>query len=97
MQKTLKTFEIHRLIRLASRQGFRLSVHARKRMDERGYVPDDVRCCLGTGIHNPLKDEWKGHTWRYRIFGKSVDGHDMELAVAIESDVIVVTVITPNK
>ena len=64
-------------------------------MTERGFLPDDVRRCLQNGLHNPTKDELKNHCWRYRIEGKSVDGARIDVAVAIQGEVIVVTVINP--
>jgi len=95
MVEVLSTSEIHNAIRNAARTEFRISIHARQRMDERGFVPDDIRRCLLTGLHNPTKDELKKNTWRYRIEGRTIDGSRIDIAVAINQGVIVVTVINP--
>jgi len=70
-----------------------LSEHAERQMNDRGFSRIDVRRCLLGGKHVPNLDEDKNGTWRYRIAGTTVDGDKISLAVIIDEDVIVVTVI----
>jgi hypothetical protein len=66
-------------------------------MAERNYMHPDVERCLKFGTHNQALDELKVGSWRYRIQGKTIDGRNIDLAVAIDDDVIVVTVIDPDQ
>jgi hypothetical protein len=63
--------------------------HANERLAERGATTADVRSALlgaTTAAHQPERDTW-------RIAGGSdTDGDDLTVIVAIEADVIVVTV-----
>lgn len=91
---SLSTPEIKRKLREAVRDGSVMySTHARKRMLERGFAVPDVERCLSGGFHDHACDELKEGMWHYRIQGKTVDGYDIKVAVAIEEDVVVITVI----
>jgi len=46
------------------------------------------------GAHNPRLDELKDGVWRYRIRGNATDGRELQIAVIIDSPVVVVTVIS---
>ncbi|HET7504270.1 MAG TPA: DUF4258 domain-containing protein [Kofleriaceae bacterium] len=62
--------------------------HAQDRMDERGASTDDVCNALvtaRTAAHEPDRDRWKVSG------GTDLDGDALQVVVAIEADVIVVT------
>lgn len=72
------------------------SVHALERLEERGIITLEVRYVLKTGRHEHVKDEYKveHNAWNYAIRGKTLDGRDLRIAVAIDSEgVLVVTAI----
>ena len=91
---TLSTPEVKRRLREAVNDGSVMyGDHAQKRMVKRGFTVPDVERCLSGGFHDHGRDELKDGTWRYRIQGKTVDGDDIKVAVAIEDNVVVITVI----
>lgn len=62
--------------------------HTQDRMDERGASTDDVCNALLTATdaaHEPEKDRWKV------TGGTDLDGDALKVVVAIEADVIIVT------
>jgi hypothetical protein len=63
------------------------SRHARERMVERNVRAQDVRAALQSASRCTATD---GGKWR--AGGKDLDGDDLDLIVALESGVVVVTV-----
>ena len=90
----LSTASLMKTLRHAVKAGtVRYTEHAQRQMRKRDFTVPDAERCLRNGYHDFAKDEDKGGTWRYRIQGTTVDGKSIKLAVALEEDVIVVTVI----
>lgn len=77
-----------RIKELVKRGDVRFTGHARVRMDERGATERDVCSALLSGTnaaHNVAKDN-------YVVSGGcDIDGDDLTVAVAIEADVVVIT------
>lgn len=76
--------------------GLRYSAHANQRMMERCIVRPEVEYVLKTGHHNKRKDKYneRHHDWDYAVEGKTVDGRNLRIIVAIISrDFLVVTAI----
>ena len=76
--------------RLATQYRIRFSWHAlHLRMPQRGATRDDVRRALMTAtsaVYQPDRDN-------YRVTGGTdTDGDDMDVVVAIEADLLIVTV-----
>jgi hypothetical protein len=74
---------------LAARNFIRYSSHARKRMSQRGATAADVRKALLTAT----AADWQvdHQTWHV-TGGTDTDGDDLTCNVAIEADVVVVTI-----
>ncbi len=90
----LSTPEIHKAIKAAAMTGKWIpTMHAQERMIERGFAAIDVEQALRGGAHDSSLDEFKNAVWRYRIRGRTFDGRVIQLAVIIDSPVVVVTVI----
>jgi hypothetical protein len=90
----LSTPEIHLVIKAAAASGNWVPTkHAQERMIQRGFSALDVERALRGGAHDPSLDELKKGIWRYRIRGQTMDGKTIQLAVIIDSPVVVVTVI----
>ena len=77
---------LQRIRRLAALGRVAFTRHARLRMGERGASTEDVREALVNArtCTGPRDDKW-------RVLGPDLDGDDLELIVAVEDDVIVVT------
>jgi hypothetical protein len=74
--------------RMVRRGDVMFTRHAYARMDERGASTDDVCNALLTAkeaAHDPERDRWKVSG------GTDLDGDALKVMVAIEADVIVVT------
>ena len=74
--------------RMVRRGDVRLTQHAHDRMDERGVEPEDVCNALVTATGatpEPERDRWKV------TGGTDLDGDGLTVVVAIEADVIIVT------
>lgn len=80
--------EALRTIRGLARAGrYVISDHAAKRMNQRNVRPVDIRCALqGATECVALADE------RWRATGPDFDGDALSCVVAIEGDVVVITV-----
>ena len=71
------------------------SCHARDRMKERNYTPDDVLHILQTGkITKSEYNELAGN-WKYTIHGCDLDGDEGGTVTAIlsESEIVIITVL----
>lgn len=88
------TPEIHKAIKAAAESGDWVPTkHAQERMVQRGFSALDVERVLRGGVHDSSKDELKNDIWRYRIRGQTTDGKAIQLAVIINSPIVVATVI----
>lgn len=76
------------------RGAWRLTNHARQRMQERDVVLAEVENILINGWHHQAKDKWdaENQNWKYAICG-TVDDRNIRLAVAISGNVFIITVI----
>jgi hypothetical protein len=71
---------------------FRWTKHAIERMIKRGIVAEDVKCALMNGqimFHEALK-----HDLFYRVDGTDLDGHRLQVQVAIYEEIVSIKVIT---
>ncbi len=88
------TPEIHKAIKAAAESGNWIPTkHAQERMVQRGFSAVDVEGALRGGVHDSSLDELKNNVWRYRIRGQTMEGKVIQLAIIIDSPVVVVTVI----
>ncbi len=72
----------------------RYTRHSLEQMKVRGFKIADVERVLRNGFHDEGRDMIASFgKWRYRIQGRTVDGAEIRLAVEIEDEVVVVTVI----
>jgi hypothetical protein len=84
---------------LIDRNRYRVKAHAIVRQIQRSVSLRDVIFILKHGFHEEEKDQFdiKRQSWRYAIRGKTPDGIDIRVVVAIEKMVIVITVIKPGR
>ena len=89
------------LIRARARAGeFIVLPHAETRRGERGISIPDIVHALLNGERDPAHDEFKVEfqSWNYAVWGKTVDGRSVRIAVAFdENDMLIVTVIPLGK
>jgi hypothetical protein len=80
-----------------------LSDHAIERLSQRltshGLGVSDVFFVLKIGFHEAKKDAWDTQraTWNYAIRGKTLDGFNLRVPVALEAEengVVVITIIS---
>jgi hypothetical protein len=74
---------------LAARDRISIRFHARQRMGERGATYEDVKRALVTARRAVWQDDHG--TWRV-VGGVDLDGDELQVAVDVQADVIVVTV-----
>jgi hypothetical protein len=70
--------------------------HGGERKIFRSIALPDVLYILKNGFHEKKKDEFKPehNDWNYAIRGKTVDGRDIRIAVAVdENNMLIITVI----
>ncbi len=78
----------------------RNSEHANARMKERNILGTEIIEVLQCGFHEKKKDEFNElqKVWNYAIRGKTSDGRNIRVAIAIYApDVLVVTTIDLDK
>ncbi len=84
------------LMKMVSDLPIRYTMHALERMRERKIlqvaVSQMLRGKTGQRMHDPARDELERGRWKYRIHGADIDHHPIGVAVAIENEVVVVTV-----
>ena len=51
-----------------------------------------LRGKTGQRFHDPSRDQYENDRWKYRIHGVDIDGNPIGVAVAIENEVVVVTI-----
>lgn len=83
---------------LVEKNKYRLKKHAIERQIQRSVSLRDTIFVLMHGSHEEAKDEFnvERQQWRYAVRGKTPDGIDVRVIVAIENMVIVITVIKPG-
>jgi hypothetical protein len=80
-----------RLKRLLAEGDYEIKAHARQRMHERKYLVGDVVNVLRLGII--VSHRFEKGTWRWKVRGKTVEGKSATCIVALESSLVVVTII----
>ena len=62
--------------------------HARKRLADRAVTVLEISQVIERGFHEARKDVFRAEfgDWNYSIRGKTLDGRDIRLAIAIKSD-----------
>lgn len=65
---------------------YRLTLHARKRMSERGISSKDIQYL---GQNRYVEDQEKG---KYKVTGVDIDGLDLTVICVDEDEVLIVTV-----
>jgi phage terminase large subunit-like protein len=76
------------------------SNHANERMSERKILKIEIEYILSTGFHEARKDQFnvKMNSWDYAIKGKTIDGKNLRIVVAIiKPNILVVTAIDLDK
>ncbi len=88
-----------RIRELVGKNKYRLVPHAIERRLERSIALRDILFVLMNGYHENEKSGFdnKRQAGRYAIRGKTPDGIDIRVVVAIESAVVIITVIRPGK
>jgi hypothetical protein len=78
---------------------YRMVSHAIARTIERSVALRDILFVLNHGVHEVSQDGFdvKRQSARYAIRGKTPDGVDLRVAVAIENMVVIITVIKPRR
>lgn len=72
------------------------SAHANERMAQRNIIKPEVEYILSKGHHEPKKDKFNTEfeSWDYAIKGKTIDGRNLRIVIAVISpNVLVVTAI----
>lgn len=72
------------------------SKHANERLGERGIVKPEVEYILTYGHHESKKDQYNEEhsSWDYAIRGKTIDGRNLRIVVAlVEPNVLIITAI----
>jgi hypothetical protein len=80
--------DLDRIIRDLISGNFRLTKHAKERMEERRVSREDIRCCAQTV--KKTKDQGDG---KYQVVGKDFDGDDLKVVAAWDGETVVITVI----
>lgn len=84
------------LLRKLTELPIRYTKHALERLSEKKILQVSVGQMLrgktGQRTHDASRDEFEGGRWKYRIHGADIDGKPIGVAVAIENEVVVVTV-----
>jgi len=72
-----------------------LAKHAIKRQEERRIRLPDVLRVLEHGRHEQEKDVFdvKRQTWKHAIRGKTINGVNLRVIVALKNEMVVITVI----
>lgn len=97
--KKLKFNLLPQIRELIAKNKYRLKLHAIERQIQRSVSLRDTLFVLMHGSHEEEKDSFdiQRQHWRYAIRGKTPDGIDIRVVIAIENMVIVITVIKPGK
>lgn len=84
---------------LVAANRYRLVPHAIARKIERSVALRDILFVLNHGFHETSQDGFdiKRQSDRYAIRGKTPDGIDIRIAVAIDNMVVIITVIKLGK
>jgi len=83
--------EALRVVRgLARANRVRFTAHAAREAVECGATRDDVRCALADA--KSIRASGKGRTSDWTVMGPDTDGDDLDIAVVLEDEVLVITV-----
>lgn len=90
---------IERIKTYIAKDKFRFSRHAIERQKERSILPQDALYVLTHGVHEKKKSSFdeKFSTWKYAIRGKTEDGIDTRVIVALIQEMVIITVIRVTK
>jgi hypothetical protein len=89
--------DLLKIIRAHVQRGSYILVkHAIKRQEERNIRLPDILRVLEHGRHEQEKDVFdvKNQTWKHAIRGKTINGVDLRVVVALKNEMIIITVIT---
>jgi hypothetical protein len=97
----MEDLDLLNTLRNAEKKGFyRFVDHAQMRLTQREVTVAEVRQIMREGFHEKKKDEWKEaySEWNYAFRGKTIDGRDIRIAVAVKApDLLIITVIDLSK
>ncbi len=97
MSRPSKVENLIEVIKEAVEDGHLLySSHANDRMAQRNIIKPEVEFVLSYGFHDARKDKFNEEfeSWDYAIKGKTIDGRNLRIVIAIISpNVLVVTAI----
>ena len=97
MSRPLKIENLIEVLKEAVEDGHLLySSHVNDRMAQRNIIKPEVEFVLSNGYHEARKDKFKEEfdSWDYAIKGKTIDGRNLRIIIAIISpNVLVVTAI----
>lgn len=99
LSKKPSTNPLNEIRELIAKNRYRLAPHAIARRIERSIALRDILFVLNHGFHEINQDGFdiKRQSHRYAIRGKTPDGVDIRVAVAIENMVVIITVIKPER
>lgn len=97
--KQLKLNPLPKIRELLEKGRYKFKPHAVQRQAQRLISVRDTLFVLNHGFHEEEKDQFdiRRQHWRYAIRGKTPDGVDIRVVVAIENMVVVITVIKLGK
>lgn len=97
MSRPLKVKNIVKLSGLSVKMGYLVySSHANERMKERFIVKPEIEYILSHGHHEARKDKFSERfkSWDYSIRGRTLDGRDLRVVIAIiEPNILIITAI----
>ncbi len=77
------------------KEKYRFTAHAIERRVQRAISVQDTRYVLTHGFHEKSKTTFdeRNKAWNYAIRGKTLDNKDLRIIVAIDEELIIITVI----
>lgn len=74
---------------------YRLTAHARERMEQRRVTLPELSYALRHGWHEKRKDSYEEpySAWSYAVRGQTIDERRLRIIVSFDGDMLVVTVV----
>lgn len=84
---------------LIQKEKYRFTAHAIERRIQRAISVQDTRYVLTHGFHERSKTTYdeNNKTWNYAVRGKTLDKKDLRIIVAIDENLIIITVMKVTK
>jgi DNA-directed RNA polymerase subunit F len=90
---------LNKIRELIKKEKYRFTAHAIERRVQRAISVQDTRHVLTHGFHEKGKTTFdeRNKAWNYAIRGKTLDNKDLRIIVAIDEELIIITVIKVTK